>query len=393
MQDNPTPSPSPSPDAKESDTGKQQANEEKKGINDLVTIKEAVNKEGVSPNGDKVRYIYQLPIINIDKPGAKLINDMFLGLEKDMENRIGNGQNMTLSIPSKAFLNDGIISIVMEIRKGGPGGIHAVNYDIKNDKEISTKELIEKFKFDPQKLIDQINMSKPGAGIDFFINTIIDYDLNDNLKNPEEILNKTKEEKEKCVLENINKIMAYINNDGKFLFIHRAELEDEELTVTETPVQTITPAATPKPGSGPGNLKDIKGFVPFENQSFMVDLNSWGNVKFVSGKLTAGTHIPTVFYLTDEAGNILYSFEDTPFPYSVDVKSVSFTDVNKDGLKDIIIIVVDAYQVSDGKPIAAVWLQNADGTFTCDTKLYQELNESGNNKDIKTVTNYLSKKF
>lgn len=51
----------------------------------------------------------------------------------------------------------------------------------------------------------------------------------------------------------------------------------------------------------------------------MVDLNSWGNVKFVSGKLTAGNHIPVVFYLTDEDGDILYDFRAV-LPYSVMLK-------------------------------------------------------------------------
>lgn len=168
---------------------------------------------------------------------------------------------------------------------------------------------------------------------------------------------------------------------------------EPDTTVTQAPEQTTSQTTAPKPE--PDNIKNIKGFIPFEGQSFMVDLNSWGNVKFVSGKLTAGNHIPAVFYLTNENGDILYSFEDTPFPYSVDVKAVSFTDVNKDGLKDVIIIVTDAYEGSSsfGEPIAALWLQNADGTFTCDFKLYQEINESGNNKDIKTVTGYLFNKF
>ena len=87
----------------------------------------------------------------------------------------------------------------------------------------------------------------------------------------------------------------------------------------------------------PYNLKDIEGFSSIENQSFMVDLNSWGKVKFVSGKLIGGSHIPTVFYLTDENGDILYNFQAT-LPYMVDVKAVAFEDVSKDGLKDIIII-------------------------------------------------------
>lgn len=145
----------------------------------------------------------------------------------------------------------------------------------------------------------------------------------------------------------------------------------------------------------PYSLNQLKGFSAIKNQSFMVDLNSWGNVKFVAGKLTGGNHIPTVFYLTNRNGNILYDFADTPFPYSVDVKAVSFVDVNKDGLKDIIIIVADAYKDSSnfGAPIANVFLQNVNGSFYTDTKLYQEINVTGNNKNIKTVTNYLLKKF
>lgn len=204
--------------------------DKKKDIKDLVTIIEAVNKEGVSPNGEKVKYLYEVPIINIDKPGAQKLNDMFLNLEKDMEKRIGNGQNVTLSIKSKAFLNDEIISLVMDIEKPGPGGIHVANYDITNDKEISTKELLEKYKFDPQKLTAEINKQ---VKLDYFVDTVITngYPANDVSKKMEEMKNKTKEEKERFLIENIDKIKAYINTDGKFAFIYLAELKDEELVV------------------------------------------------------------------------------------------------------------------------------------------------------------------
>lgn len=141
----------------------------------------------------------------------------------------------------------------------------------------------------------------------------------------------------------------------------------------------------------PDNLKRIEGFEPIEDQSFMVDLNSWGKVKFVSGKLTAGSHIPAVFYLTDEDGAIFYEF-NTGFPYNVDVEAVSFKDLNKDGLKDIIIIVSDQYDGASGLPIANVCFQQEDGTFMTDYELCQEINDSGNNKDIKTVTNYVMNK-
>jgi hypothetical protein len=142
----------------------------------------------------------------------------------------------------------------------------------------------------------------------------------------------------------------------------------------------------------PYNLSDMKQFSPIESQSFMVNLNSWGYVKFVSGKGIGGNHIPTLFYLTDKDANVIYDFS-AELPYSIDVKSVSFQDVNNDGLKDIIIICTDAYNVpaGSGKPIATVYFQKNDGSFTSNDELDQELNDSGNNKDIKTIMNYLSK--
>ncbi|MCO5388585.1 MAG: hypothetical protein NHB14_25520 [Desulfosporosinus sp.] len=141
----------------------------------------------------------------------------------------------------------------------------------------------------------------------------------------------------------------------------------------------------------PYNLKDIEGFSPIQNQSFMVDLNSWGKVKFVSGKLTGGRHIPAVFYLTDDNGDILYNFQAT-LPYMVDVKAVSFEDVSKDGLKDIIIIVDDGYAGQGNVPLATVYFQKADGSFANDLKLDQEINDSKNNNDVKTVKSYLAGK-
>lgn len=146
----------------------------------------------------------------------------------------------------------------------------------------------------------------------------------------------------------------------------------------------------------PYNLNDIKEFSLIEDQSFIVDLDSWGTVNFVSGILTGGNHIPTVFYLTNEDGDILYDF-NSELPYSVDVKAVSFKDVNKDGLKDVIIIVADNYGIDYNEDsdmlIATVYFQNSDGLFANDYDLDFEINESGNNKDIKTVTDYLSKKY
>lgn len=164
------------------------------------------------------------------------------------------------------------------------------------------------------------------------------------------------------------------------------------ITITEKSEDTVMRLPEGTFEFTPYNLKDINGFELTKDQTFMVDLNSWGNVKFVSGKLTGGNHIPVEFYLTNEEGDILYNF-NAVLPYSVDVKAVSFQDVNKDGLKDIIIIVEDNYDGASGEPLAAVYLQEADGSFTNDNELNQEINDSGNNKDISTIASYLLSKF
>ncbi len=164
------------------------------------------------------------------------------------------------------------------------------------------------------------------------------------------------------------------------------------ITITERSGDTIMSLPEGTFEFTPYNLKNINGLELIKDQTFMVDLNSWGNVKFVSGKLTGGNHIPVVFYLTNENGDVLYNFY-AALPYSVDVKAVSFQDVNKDGRKDIIIIVEDNYDGASGEPIATVYVQGADGSFTNDNELDKEINDSGNNKDVGTIANFLSGKF
>lgn len=66
----------------------------------------------------------------------------------------------------------------------------------------------------------------------------------------------------------------------------------------------------------------MKSFRSIESQYFKVNLNSWGDVKFVSGKGIGGNHIPTLSYLTNKYGDILYDFS-TELPYSVDVKTIT----------------------------------------------------------------------
>lgn len=139
----------------------------------------------------------------------------------------------------------------------------------------------------------------------------------------------------------------------------------------------------------PFNIKDIKEFSPMEDQSFMVELNSWGNVKFVTGKYNSPDYVPVGFYLTDKDGDILYQF-DSPITNYVDVNAISFKDVNQDGLKDIIAITSDD---DNSKEAATVFLQESNSSFGNDPELDRDINASGNNKNVKSVTDYLITKF
>jgi hypothetical protein len=136
------------------------------------------------------------------------------------------------------------------------------------------------------------------------------------------------------------------------------------------------------------DLMELQGFTLNKSQSITANLNSWGTVNFVTCE-RSDSPVP-YFYLTDKDGDVLYDLTLVLMPDS-EIRAVSFHDVNKDGLKDIIIIVANK---NDSSNITAkVIMQQADGSFDVDGELNKEINDSGNNKDIKSVTDYLSKKF
>ncbi|WP_231116929.1 hypothetical protein [Paenibacillus jamilae] len=77
------------------------------------------------------------------------------------------------------------------------------------------------------------------------------------------------------------------------------------------------------------------------------------------------------------------------------IEAVAFRDVNKDGLKDIIIIAY--YETGTGpdgaKPflIADIYFQKKNKTFTTIPALDETLNDQGHNQTIKDVIQYVSK--
>lgn len=147
-----------------------------------------------------------------------------------------------------------------------------------------------------------------------------------------------------------------------------------------------------------GGKLDTEKFSIDEDQSFETSFEGWGHVKFVS---TVGMTEETpgnYFFLLDGQNYILYSF---PKFYGnnwsgVDgLAAVAFKDVNKDGLKDVIIIAyVDAGagpSIIDPFPIAGIYFQKKNKTFTTLPALDQAINDKGDNQTIKGVIQYVSK--
>lgn len=88
----------------------------------------------------------------------------------------------------------------------------------------------------------------------------------------------------------------------------------------------------------PYNLADNEDFIPLKEYSFVIDLNFWGSVNFVSGEVNHGEKVFPAAYLTNEHDDILYKFQ-APFQTGFKVVEASIKDINKDGLNDVKITI------------------------------------------------------
>ncbi|PTU47543.1 hypothetical protein DBL67_07280 [Paenibacillus polymyxa] len=138
-----------------------------------------------------------------------------------------------------------------------------------------------------------------------------------------------------------------------------------------------------------------------ESQSFQTTLEGLGKVRFVSTYAYPEGLRKFFFFLLDDQGHILYPFPD--FYGNREwvaryggVEAVAFKDVNKDGLKDVIIIAdVDNGIHGPGRidefPIADIYFQKKNKTFITLPALDEALNDQGHNQTIKDVVQYVSK--
>ncbi len=111
----------------------------------------------------------------------------------------------------------------------------------------------------------------------------------------------------------------------------------------------------------PYNFADIENITSLEELSFVVDLDSWGSVNFVSGESDTGKVAHPVAYLTNEHDDILYEFA-APFQTGTEIIDASIKDINGDGLKDVMIVTAFT-EDPDIEHIEWIFFQNDDGLF------------------------------
>ncbi|UBS87044.1 DUF4163 domain-containing protein [Paenibacillus polymyxa] len=194
--------------------------------------------------------------------------------------------------------------------------------------------------------------------------------------------------------------MAHVVGDHAEYEIHFAQIpenirQNEELwselsSVEDQSVSTVG-----------GEKLDTDQYEIEESQSFQTTLEGFGKVRFVSTYGYPEGFRKFFFFLLDDQGHILY-----PFPNFYGnrewvaryggVEAVAFKDVNKDGLKDVIIIAdVDNGIHGPGRvdefPIADIYFQKKNKTFTTLPALDETLNDQGHNQTIQDVVQYVSK--
>lgn len=138
-------------------------------------------------------------------------------------------------------------------------------------------------------------------------------------------------------------------------------------------------------------LTDLKsgGLQVIDKQCFTVKLENFGTMKFISGLKREHSNDTAVFYLLDTNNNVVYSFPDfygnSQGTFKT-INAISFSDVNNDGLKDI--IIVSNYSKNGSQiTISSIYFQH--GTSFANNKDFDtKLNKSSSNKDVNSIIKF-----
>lgn len=124
-----------------------------------------------------------------------------------------------------------------------------------------------------------------------------------------------------------------------------------------------------------------EGYVVIDDYSIEMELNIFGDVKFISGFNMVKNLPQLTFFLIKDDSSIVYDFpefEDYKSIYN-NMISVSLEDVNGDGLKDIIVIgeFMKGHGAESGQlfPVVNIYFQLNDG-FHQKSDVNEMINES-----------------
>lgn len=144
------------------------------------------------------------------------------------------------------------------------------------------------------------------------------------------------------------------------------------------------------------NVLIKNGLKIFEDQSFSTRFENFGEVRFISGGIESDNPFELRLYLTNKNGDIIYSlsnFYGNQWPMLVELSAVGFKDVNKDGLKDIVIIAYYMTGVgehgADEFPVAGIYFQK-EKEFVDIPEIDEQINEKDRNENIDAVVKYIN---
>jgi hypothetical protein len=141
---------------------------------------------------------------------------------------------------------------------------------------------------------------------------------------------------------------------------------------------------------------DAKG-IRIKWQSYTIPFENWGTVRFVTGIDTNDRH-QLCIYLTDIHDKVLYTFplaEEIRWRTCDEIKAVAFTDVDKDGLTDVIVIGIynTGVNITVNRFHAATVYFQKEREFINDPELDEQINRAHKNKTIDMVLEFLEGRF
>lgn len=164
----------------------------------------------------------------------------------------------------------------------------------------------------------------------------------------------------------------------------------------------ISPTNSPIPKVENSNLEKLEskasgGFEIIEDQTFEVELENWGKVRFVSGSYKVDEIPKLSLYLVDSNENIAYAlpgFTGNMWAF-YKLKAVAFKDVNRDGLKDIIIIAdcILGHGENAANPflVSSIYFQKGK-EFVTIPELDNEIYYAKQNLNIDMILKYVERK-